>query len=577
MRVLVRVVIAGAAAVGLAAGLMMTSPIATTAGQAPRYTPVTDARLRDPEPRNWLMYRGTYNGWGFSPLDQINAQNVADLKPVWLFPTGVETHRHEAPPIVNDGTMFVTTGAQVIALDARTGRLLWRYVRDLPNDLRYVHFTNRGVGLYEDKVYIGTLDAHVVALDATSGTVVWERVVEDYQRGHYITMAPLVVDGKVMVGTSGGERGIRGFVTAIDARTGDEVWKTYTIPAPNEPGNDTWPGNSWETGGAPVWLTGTYDPTLGVTYWGTGNPSPWMGDARPGHNLYSNSTIALDVETGARRGHHQYHWNGSWDWDEATAPLLIDVERGGRTIPTLVHAGRNGYLWLLERHADRISFIDGQPFVYQNVFASLDPRSGRPVYNQAHVPGIGKRALFCPSFDGAKNWPPEAYNPETRLLYVPANDYVCTSMEGREVEYMPGGLYIGAQWSRVTREGGDHVGELQAWNLDTGDRVWTHEFMYGNGGSILTTGGDLVFLGGMHDRDFRAFDARSGAALWRVGTNSGTTGVPTSYAVDGVQYIAVQVGAEPSRRGMDPTELPADRLAVPRGGVVWVFALDCQC
>ncbi len=552
--------VAGALLGGLVSVLTLTPPSDMTARQHTSYARVTDQRLLAPEPGNWLMYRRTYNGWGYSPLRQITSLNVVDLTPVWVFSTGVYGEHHQAPPIVNEGTMFVTTGAHVIALDAKDGDLLWRYVRELPEDLQKPHPTNRGVGLYDDKVYVGTLDAHVVALDATSGAVVWDRAVEDYRLGYYITMAPLVVDGKVMVGTSGGEGGIRGFVTALDARTGDEVWKSYTIPAFGEPGNDTWPGDSWRTGGAPVWLTGTYDPTLNLTYWGTGNPGPWMGDARPGDNLYTNSTIALDVETGELRGYHQYHWNGSWDWDEANAPLIVDIERGGRTIPALAHVGRNGYLWLLERHADRISFLDGHPYVDQNVFTSLDPNTGRPTYDPEHVPGIGKRVQFCPSLAGAKNWPPEAYSPQTGLLYTPANQNTCSIMEGREVDYVPGQHFTGADFESFIVDGADHVGELQAWDLESGDKVWTHEFASGTDGSVLATGGGLVFLGG---GDFQAFNALTGKRLWQIRTNYGRTGVPTTYLVNGVQYIAVQSGAH-----------PADG---PQDGLLWVFALDCQC
>ena len=564
-------IIAGALMGGLALALAQTLPSEMRARENTSYAPVTDQRLRDPEPGNWLMYRRTYNGWGHSPLRQITSLNVVDLTPVWVFRTGVDDEHHQAPPIVNEGTMFVTTSAQVIALDAKDGDLLWRYVRELPPDLRRPHPTNRGVGLYDDKVYVGTLDAHVVALDATSDEVVWERAVEDYRRSYYITMAPLVVDGKVMVGASGGEQGIRGFVTALDARTGDEVWKRYTIPAPGEPGSDTWPGESWRTGGGPVWLTGTYDPELNLTCWGTGNPGPWMGDTRTGDNLYTNSTIALDADTGELRGHHQYHWNGSWDWDEANSPLLVDIERGGQTIPALVHPGRNGYLWLLERHADRISFVESKPYVYQNVFTSLDPHTGRPTYDSEHVPGIGKRAQFCPSLAGAKNWPPEAYSPQTGYLYIPANDNLCSFMEGREVEYIPGQDFTGAEFESFIRDGADHVGELQAWNLDTGHEVWTHEFASGTDGSVLTTGGGLVFLGG---GDFRAFNALSGKLLWQIRTNYGHTGVPTSYAVNGVQYIAVQSGALPMQGRVRGPQYGVDD---PRDGLIWVFALDCQC
>ena len=295
---------------------------------------------------------------------------------------------------------------------------------------RAPHATNRGVALYGDRVYVGTLDARVVALEAATGRVVWKRAIADYRRTYYITMAPLVVNGMVMVGTSGGEHGVRGFVTALDAGNGDELWRRYTVPAPGEPGSETWTGDSWRTGGGPVWMTGTYDPVLDVTYWGVGNGGPWTGDARPGDNLYTNSTIALDADTGELLDHHQYHWNGSWDWDEANAPLLVDIERGGRTIPALVHPGRNGYLWLLDRSDGGMRFLEAQPFVHQNVFTSVDPFTGRPEYDSARTPGIGKRVEFCPSFSGGRNWRPEAFSPQTGLLYVPAINNLCSD-DGR--------------------------------------------------------------------------------------------------------------------------------------------------
>jgi alcohol dehydrogenase (cytochrome c) len=298
-----------------------------------------------------------------------------------------------------------------------------------------------------------------------------------------------------------------------------------------------------------------------------------MGDARPGDNLFTN--IALDPDTGALQGHHQYHWNGSWNWDEVTPPL-IDIERGGRTIPSLVHVGKNGYVWWLEQEPARISFVDASPYVYQNVFASVDPQTGRPTYDPARVPGTGKRATFCPSVAGAKNWQPEAYNPRTGLLYIPATENLCSVMEGTEVEYVPGKRFSGANVNVFRADGADHLTELQAWNVETGDMVWTRELEPRNGGSVLTTGGDLVFLGGQSDR-FRAYSARSGDVLWEIRVNSGRTGVPTSYAVDGVQYIAVQTGAEPAPRAGDSGSESQGAFGFPQDGVVWVFALDCQC
>ena len=550
---------------------------ASIAGQSrgETYTRVTDERLRAPAPDDWLMYRRTYDSWGYSPLDQITAANVGDLVPLWTFSTGVVSG-HQSPPIVNGGFMFVTTPEdQVMALDARTGELLWRYRRELPDDFRQFHWTNRGVGLYGNRVFYTTHDAFVVAFDAVSGDVVWEHAVADYRRGYYMTMAPLVADGKVMVGVSGGERGIRGFVAALDPETGDEVWKSYTVPGPGEPGNDSWPGDSWRTGGAPVWITGSYDSDLNLTYWGTGNPGPWIGEARPGDNLYTNSVVAFDADTGELKAHHQYHWNGSWDWDEVAAPLLIDVTRDGRTFSGLVHAGRNGYLWLLERSADAISFVAAEPYVEQNVFTDLDPTTGRPTYDSARTPGMDKQVTYCPSLSGGKNWPPSAYNPQTGLLYIPANENLCTTMQGRDVEYEAGERFIGATVRTFVRDGADHIGELQAWNLDTGEQVWTEEFASHNWGPVLTTGGGLVFSGGTNDRYFRAFDAATGDLLWQQRTNSGVTGVPSTYAIDGVQYVAVQSGWGVDARMVQNAinRSRRERIQVPEGGVIWVFAL----
>ncbi len=540
------------------------------------YASVTDERLVDPEPENWLSYRGNYNGWGYSPLDQIDTSNVDDLVPVWSFSTGVGSG-HEAPPVVNNGTMFVSTPRnQVFALDARTGELIWRYQHELPDDLVAFHNTNRGVALFGDHVFMATLDARVVALDAQSGRVAWDMPVADNSSGYYMTLAPLAARGKVMVGVSGGELGIRGFVVALDTETGEEVWRTYTVPAPGEFGNDTWPGDSWRTGGAAVWLTGHYDPALGLTYWGTGNPGPWIGDQRPGDNLYTNSVLALDVDTGEIRGYHQYHWNGSWDWDEVSTPLLVDVERGGRTIPALVHPGRNGYLWILERQPNAIRFVDADPFVTQNVFTSIDPETGRPTYDETRKPGTGRRAEFCPSLWGGKDWPPAAYNPMTRLLYIPANNNHCGAITGTEPVYVPGRSYTGASTEMMVQPDADHIGEIQAWDLDRGERVWVREFESHNWGPVLTTGGGLVFAGGTHDRYFRAFDAESGETLWQFRTNSGVIGVPSTFAVDGVQYVAVQSGWGVDAASMT-RRIDQDRgtsTFVPEGGVVWVFALE---
>ena len=539
------------------------------------YSNVTDARLINPEERNWLSYRGNLEGWGFSALDEITTDNIANLEPVWTFSTGV-LGGHESPPIVNDGVMFVTTpGNLLYAIDAASGDLLWRYQHDLPQTYIAFHRTNRGVALYGDKVYMATLDARVVALDAATGEKIWDTAVQDNYFGYYITTAPLAVDGKIMVGTSGGELGIRGFVVALDSETGEEAWRTYTVPGPGEPGNETWPGDSWRTGGAAVWIPGHYDAELGLAYFGTGNPGPWIGDQRPGDNLYTNSVIALDVENGDIRAHHQYHWNGSWDWDEVSTPILMPVERAGREFNALVHPGRNGYLWTLERQANRIGFVDAEPYVYQNAFLSIDPETGRPTYDADHTPATGEAVDFCPSLWGGKDWPPAAYNPETGLVYIPVNENHCGVIEGREVTYMPGSSYTGARTEFTLREPEGNIGEIQAWDMNAGEEVWSVEFQSHNWGGILTTSGNLIFSGGTSDRYFRAHDASNGDELWRFRTNSGIIGVPSTYSVDGKQYVAVQSGWGVDAAGMTARidQVRGTRTFVPQGGVIWVFAL----
>ena len=313
-----------------------------------KYQPVTAERLKHPEDGNWLMIRRTYDGWGYSPLEQITPANVRSLKPVWVLSTG-ETRAHESAPIVNNDVMFVTTPMnQVIAIDARSGDVLWRYRRKRPDGAAVPHETNRGIALYGDKVYFAAGEAVLVALDAKTGREVWTTEVADNHATYYMTLAPLVAGGAVMVGVSGGEFGVRGFVAAFHPETGKELWRTYTVPAPGEPGSETWPkGDEWKTGGAPVWVTGNYDPETNLAYFGTGNGGPTIGDNRPGDNLYTASTLALDVATGAIKGYFQYHPNDSWDYDEVSPPILVDYQRNGRTVKGLVDVARDGYVWFL--------------------------------------------------------------------------------------------------------------------------------------------------------------------------------------------------------------------------------------
>jgi alcohol dehydrogenase (cytochrome c) len=542
------------------------------------YAAVTGERLTKPTAGDWLMVRRTYDGWGYSPLDQITRNNVKRLQPAWVFATGA-TNGHEAPVLVNAGVMFVTTpGNQVIAVEAKTGRLLWRYKRPLPEDVVLAHPTSRGVALYGDKIFFAAGEAVLVALDARTGKEVWTATVEDNRNGYYMTLAPLIADGKVIVGASGGELGVRGFVAAYDVDRGTQLWRTYSVPAPGEPGSETWPkGDQWKTGGGSVWVTGTYDPATNLTFWGTGNGGPWMGDQRPGDNLFTASTLAIDAATGSIKGHFQYNPNESWDWDEVSPPILVDFTRKGRTVKGLIDVARDGYVWFLERTPGRINFVDAKPFVKQNVFRTIDPQTGRPDVDPERQPGTGKSADFCPSHWGGKNWPPIAFSPKTRMIYIPANENLCDALIGRQVTYVAGRPYTGGTSRMFMAPGADHIGEVQAWNVDTGARVWTHTFATSaNWGPMLATGGGVVFAGGTNDRLFRAFDASTGAVLWEFPTNSGIIGQPSAFAVDGRQYVAVQSGWGIDARAMQARLnglFPGEYPEVPEGGAVWVFEL----
>jgi len=553
-----------------------------TAAPLPRilgeYKEVTSARLKSPEPGNWLQIRGTYSGWGYSPLDQITPKNVSVLQLAWVFSTGAGS-AHEAAPLVNQEVMYVAApGNQVIAIDAKAGTQLWRYRRQLPEGAIVMHPVSRGVALYGDRVFFASNAAVLVALDARTGKEVWTATVEDNKKGYYLSGAPVVADGKVIVGVSGGEWGIRGFVAAYDVETGKEVWRAFTIPGPGEPGHETWPdGDEWKTGGGPTWVSGNYDPDTNLLYWGVGNGGPWMGDLRPGDNLYTSSTIAIDAATGKIVGHFQYDPNESFDWDEVSPPLLIDYKRNGNTITGLVNVARDGYMFFLERKMGPIRFVDANPYVLQTAFKRVDPKTGRVEYDPQHKPAVGKTVDFCPMYLGAKNWQPAAFNPRTRLIYIPTSANLCSTMTGTKPDYQAGRTFTGGRSTLFIAPGADHIGETAAWNVDTGKKVWSYNFAKStNWGGLLTTASGLVFGGGTADRMFRALEASTGQLLWQMPTNSGVMGQPSTFTVEGKQYVAVMSGWGGDARGVQarlnairPGEFPE----VPDGGAIWVFTL----
>ena len=562
----------------LSAGLLAAQP---ALAQTAAYPTVTDARLEHPDAGDWLMYRRTYDGSGFSPLKQITPGNAGHLTLAWTMSTDL-LGAHETTAIVNHGRMFITTPQNnIVALDAKTGTQLWRYAKKYPDGLFQLHPTNRGVALYGDRVYMATTDCALVALDAATGKEVWSVALDDYKTGCYSTLAPLAVHGKIIVGYSGGEFGVRGSVSAFDAQTGKRLWKTYTVPAPGEPGGDSWKGDNFKRGGGSTWITGVYDPSTNTTFWGTGNPGPWVADDRPGDNLYTDSTLALDADTGKMRSYFQYTPHDSFDWDEVSAPLLIDTEVDGKLTKTAVHAGRNGYLYVLDR--DRLKFLHAYSFSNNNVFKSIDPKTGRPTIDESKRPGVRQGAEFCPSIGGGKDWPPEAWSPQTKLLYVPANNNLCAYLPKGEVpDADTKGIYVGYDIEsifgsvRAAAAASDHLGELQAWDLNTGKRVWQHNFKTIIWSPLLVTGGDILFVGGTPDRQFRAFDARSGEELWSFPLPSGAIGVPTSFEVDGQQYVAVTTGWDLDARGVQNglDKINGTTTVVPQGGTVLVFKLQ---
>ena len=555
------------------------------------YSPVTKERLVEADPSDWLLPKGNYEGWMYSQLDQINRENVQQLRPVWTYSTGVDSG-HQAPAQVNDGVMFITTPYNhVIALDAKTGQLYWRYEHDNPSDLGVMHNTARGVALWEDKVFAAGLDGTLNALDARTGERLCQNVIGDWSIGAYITSAPMPIEGKIMVGPSGGEFGVRGFLEATDADTCETVWRTYSVPGPGEAGHETWlkegqRPDAWKYGGGSMWMPGNYDPETGVLYWGVGNGSPWLGDQRPGDNLYVASALAMDPEDGAIVGHHQYHWNDSWDWAAMNAPMLLDLEHNGGTVKGLMTPQRNGYMFWMERKPDgEIKFLEGKPYVYNNVFTELDPETGRPSYDPNHTPVTGKRVGYCPSLWGGKNWPYEAFNPQTGLMYVPANENLCNSFIGiwqDDIDPASGQFWAGIDIPDLdvyVKDPNKGVGQLQAWDVNTREMVWQHDFgKTMNWGPVLTTAGGLVFGAGTNDRKLRAFDAESGEIVWEFPLNSTAIAPPVSYSVDGKQYIAVTAGYGVDAQWTNGVLAAKDETKewisdVPEGGVVWVFAL----
>jgi PQQ-dependent dehydrogenase (methanol/ethanol family) len=529
----------------------------------------------------WAMYGHDYANTRFSPLTQINTKNVGHLKLAYSLQLG-SLRSNESSPIVIGDTMYVSSSwgpKYVYALDAATGARKWVYQPDIADDvLQYAccDVNSRGVTFADGKLFIGTLDGKLIALDASTGKELWNIKAVDYRQGSIITSPPLVVRDKVITGFGGGEYGARGSLQAYDVNTGKQVWKTWTVPGPGEPGNDTWKGDSWQHGGAAGWLVGSYDPKTNSVFWGFSNPSPWNsivrstgnGDYGKLSNLYSASTVAFDADTGKIKWHFQATPEDAWDYDGVNELVLADLKIDGKTVPAMMKADRNGFFFVLNRETGKL--LSAEKFVPTTWAVRYDVASEKPVEDPVRRAGPGHPAKgACPNLIGGKNWQPMSYNPETGLVYIPSNN-VCMDWSVSDVTYKRGVFYLGAEFPSIPGPGG-YMGEIEAWNPVTQKKVWgVKEDLPFNGGTLTTAGG-LTFYGNMHG-DFRALDAKTGKPLWSVNLGSGIGPGASSYSVDGKQYIAIVVG----RTAAIPAFLGAigDKMtnATPEGGALFVFS-----
>lgn len=491
------------------------------------------------EPASWLTYSGDYQGSAFSRLSQITAKNIGGLRVAWMYQTGL-SHHFETTPLVADGMMYITEPpSNVTAIDLRTGRPVWTYRRLLPSRVIVCcGQVNRGVALLDDQIFVGTIDAHIVALDMRTGRVRWDVAVADAGAAYSITAAPLVVKDKVIIGVGGAEYGIRGFLDAYDAKTGHRAWRLWTVPGPGEPGNETWSGDSWKTGGAPTWLTGTYDPELDLVYWGTGNPSPdYVGDSRLGDNLYSNTLLAIEPATGRIRWHFQFTPHDVLDMDSNQIPVLADGNIGGRPRKVVLFANRNGFYYVIDRVTGE--FITGKQFARQNWASGLDAK-GRPIPNPGVIPSV-EGTLIYPDDDGTANWFNPSLNVQTGLFYQNVREKGAIQVRSKvDPEYAPGRLFMGGTRRPVPNE--EPYGALRALDWKTGDLKWEFKVRTPPWCGVLSTAGGVVFSGTM-EGDFFALDAVSGKLLWRMQTGGAFWSNPMSYMFEGTQYIAVAAGS----------------------------------
>jgi alcohol dehydrogenase (cytochrome c) len=555
---------------GLSAGVVLPAAPARP-NPFDRYTPVTDLLLNNPPDSEWLTWRRTQDGQGFSPLKQITRNNVSELRVAWSW--SLPNGPNEATPLVHDGVIFVHSfGDKVQALDAVTGDLLWQYGRRLPAGAAPTW--KRSISVYGDRVYLPTSDAHVVALDARTGTVVWDRAVLDYKLGFGMTGGTLVAKGKVMVGTTGQGPG-GNVIVALDAMTGEETWRFYTIARPGDPA-DSWNGLPVERrSGGSVWVPGTYDPTLNLAFFGpapTYDTAPLRDRANPSvrnNALYTNATVALNPDTGKLAWYFQHRPNDQWDLDWAFERQIVKLPVKGTRRTVIVTAGKEAIFDAVE--ADAGEYLFSMDLGLQNVVTTINPRSGAKTIAASLVPGDGQTKMVCPHAGAAKSWLPSSYNPETKLLYVPLVESCMDLTPVAPGER--GGLSTGVRFTLRPRPDSDgKYGRVEAIHLETRKAVWVTRQRAPETAGVLATAGGVVFAGSL-DRAFIAYDATTGRELWRTRLNDVPNSAPVSYAVNGKQYVAITVGNGGPQAGTFTHLVPEIRNPPEPGAALWVFEL----
>ena len=537
--------------------------------------------------QNWPVYGGDQGNTRFSSSTQINSTNVSKLKVQWALQLGTNRSQESTPILVGD-TLYVTSSfgpKTTFAVNAKTGEVKWTYQPEMPKNVDQFaccDVVNRGVAHADGKIFVGRLDAHVVALDAKTGKELWKTQVVDYTQGSAITSPPTVVKNLIVTGFAGGEYGVRGALVALDQATGKEVWRTHMTPLQGELNGDTWKGDSAKFGGGVAWHIGSYDPKLNLVYYGTSNAAPWSASVRGNDssdigkmsNLYTASVVALNVDTGKITWHYQFTPHDVWDYDGVNELVFADLPFDGKKVPVVMQANRNGFFYVLDRANGKL--LSAQKFVEATNWASsIDLKTGMPVEAPGNVkrPGMKRKASdICPQALGGKNWMPMSYSQQTGLVYIPTMN-MCMDLEGIQADYKRGTFFLGVNFNLDKVGPGGHLGGVKAWDPVKQKEVWFNKDDLPYSGGMLTTKGNLAFHGDIKGW-FKALDAKTGKVLWKFNAGSGISAAPMTYTLDGKQYIAVTSGRTqsiPAFLGSIGEKMIA---ASPEGGTLYVFALN---